>query len=256
MMFAHIYPAMIGVGILAGFMSGLFGIGGGIIVTPLLIMAYPALSGHKLPIEVVTGLSSAQGFFSSLISFLLHRNKHKPDWTIIQWFALPMALANFCASLTASSLPEGFILFIFGLLGLMSLVVTIFVKRPWYVLMEKRSLYLPLVGICLGVLCGLVGQGGGFIYLPVLISLFGLPIKQAVSTSAAIGIVGASGALFGRINGDLSFLQYTAELIVGIFVGSYLGSALSNRLAAPHLKKVLNVFIFLCSIQLILKAFW
>jgi uncharacterized membrane protein YfcA len=256
MMFAHLYPAMIGVGLLAGFMSGLFGIGGGIIVTPLLVMAYPALSGHALPIGVVTGLSSAQGFFSSLISFLLHRHQHQPDWSIIRWFAVPMALANFCASLTASSFPESWILFIFGLLGLLSLAVTFLVKRPWSVLLDQRAFYLPLVGTALGILCGLVGQGGGFIYLPVLMSLFGLPIRQAVSTSAAIGIIGASGALFGRIGGDLSFLHYTAELIAGIVVGSYLGSALSSRLAAAHLKKALNVFILLCSIQLILKAFW
>lgn len=62
-----IYPVMVGVGMVAGFMSGLFGIGGGIIVTPLLVLIYPILSGQKLPIEVVTGLSSAQGFFSSLV---------------------------------------------------------------------------------------------------------------------------------------------------------------------------------------------
>jgi len=254
-MFSHIYPGMIGVGILAGFMSGLFGIGGGIIVTPLLIILYPLISGQKLSIEVVTGLSSAQGFFSSLTSYFLHRGKHRPDWGIIKWFALPMALANFFTSLSAAYFPESFILFVFGALGLMSLIVTVFCKKPIELLCQNRSLYLPIVGIFLGVLCGAVGQGGGFIYLPVLIAMFGLPIKQAISTSAAIGIIGASGALFGRINGDLSFLHYTIELIFGILIGGYFGAGLSNRLTPDRLKLALNIFIFVCSLQLILKAF-
>jgi uncharacterized membrane protein YfcA len=252
----HFYPVMVGTGILAGFMSGLFGIGGGVIVTPLLVMVYPMLSGEKLGIEIVTGLSSAQGFFSSAVSYILHRKKNRPNWKIVKNFALPMALANFTASLLAGNFSERIILFTFGLLGLMSLVVTFSFKEPVKIFCEKNTLYLPLVGILLGILCGLAGQGGGFIYLPVLIYVFGAQIKQAISTSAAIGIIGSSGALFGRINGDLSFVNYTFELIGGIVIGGYVGAVISNRLNSDRLKVALNIFIFICSVQLIAKIFY
>ncbi|ARB29346.1 sulfite exporter TauE/SafE family protein [Pseudomonas tolaasii] len=248
-----IYPVMVGVGVMAGFMSGLFGIGGGIIVTPLLVLIYPILSGQKLPIEVVTGLSSAQGFFSSLVSFALHRIKFQPDWRVIRSFAIPMAVANFFASLHAEAFSEDFILFVFGLLGLMSLLVTYLFHKPVALFCDHPSLSLPLIGLVLGVLCGLVGQGGGFIYLPVLISLFGLQIKQAISTSALIGIIGASGALFGRVGSSMDFLGYTGELVLGIVVGGFLGAMLSHRLDPRHLKQALNAFILLCSIQLMLR---
>ncbi|MFT4190932.1 MAG: sulfite exporter TauE/SafE family protein [Comamonas sp.] len=245
---------MIGIGILAGFMSGLFGIGGGVIVTPLLIIAYPAVFKQTLSIALITGLSSAQGFFSSLISFLLHRKKHRPDWPLIQWFAAPMALANLLASLNAHRISENIVIFIFGALGLMSLLITIFNQSPWKFLAEKKFLYFPLTGMLLGILCGITGQGGGFIYLPVLISIFGLPIKQAISTSAATGIISASGAFFGRFNGDLDFLWPSIYLVGGIFIGSYFGVALSNKLSASSLKRALNLFILLCSTQLIFRA--
>jgi len=248
-----IYPVMVGVGVMAGFMSGLFGIGGGIIVTPLLVLIYPIVSGQKLPIEVVTGLSSAQGFFSSLLSFALHRVRFQPDWRVIRSFAIPMALANFFASLHADAFSENFILFVFGLLGLMSLLVTHLFHRPVALLCNHQSLSLPLIGLVLGVLCGLVGQGGGFIYLPVMISLFGLQIKQAISTSALIGVIGASGALFGRVGSTMDFLGYTGELMLGVLVGGFLGAMLSHRLDSRHLKRALNAFVLLCSIQLMLR---
>jgi uncharacterized protein len=253
MVAATVYPIMIGVGGLAGFMSGLFGIGGGIIVTPLLVLVYPMLSGHKLPIEVVTGLSSAQGFFSSFVSFGLHRVRFQPDWQVIRSFAVPMAIANFFASIHSSAFSESFILFVFGLLGILSLVVTYLFPKPLSVLCEHKAWSLPLVGIVLGILCGLVGQGGGFIYLPVLISLFGLHIKQAISTSAVIGIIGASGALLGRIGGEMVFLDYTGELVAGILLGGYLGAAVSHRLDAKLLKRALNAFVLLCSVQLMAR---
>ncbi|KAF2394474.1 sulfite exporter TauE/SafE family protein [Pseudomonas sp. NPDC087342] len=248
-----VYPMMIGVGVMAGFMSGLFGIGGGIIVTPLLVLVYPMLGGQKLPIEVVTGLSSAQGFFSSMVSFALHRVRFRPDWRVIRSFAVPMAIANFFASIHADAFSENFILFVFGLLGLMSLMVTYLFRRPVALLCNHQVVSLPLTGLILGVLCGLVGQGGGFIYLPVLISLFGLQIKQAISTSAVIGIIGASGALLGRVGSQMDFLDYTAELVVGILLGGYLGAALSHRLDSRHLKRALNVFVLLCSVQLMAR---
>lgn len=247
------YPVMTGVGVMAGFMSGLFGIGGGIIVTPLLVLVYPMLAGQKLPIEVVTGLSSAQGFFSSLVSFALHRVRFQPDWRVIRNFAIPMAVANFFASVHAEAFSENFILFVFGLLGLLSLLVTYLFRQPVALLCNYPTLSLPLTGLVLGVLCGLVGQGGGFIYLPVLISLFGLPIKQAISTSALIGIIGASGALFGRLGSTGEFLGYTGELVIGIVLGGFFGAALSHRLEARHLKRALNAFVLLCSIQLMAR---
>ncbi|MEE1890255.1 sulfite exporter TauE/SafE family protein [Pseudomonas carassii] len=249
-----IYPVMAGVGVMAGFLSGLFGIGGGIIVTPLLVLLYPMLSGQKLPIEVITGLSSVQGFFSSLVSFALHRVRFQPDWRVIRQFALPMALANFLASLQAGRFSEQFILLVFAVLGLLSLIVTYAFRRPVSVLVERPSLSLPLTGLLLGALCGLVGQGGGFIYLPVLISLFGLQIKQAISTSALIGIIGASGALLGRLGSMDTFLGYSVELVLGIVLGGYLGAALSLRLQSAHLKQALNVFILLCSMELMARV--
>lgn len=248
------YPIMLSVGAMAGFLSGLFGIGGGIIVMPLLVLIYPVLAEHTLPIATITGLSAVQGFFSSTMAFALHRGNFKPDWSIIKHFAIPMACANFIASMLAAAVDEASILFIFATLGIASLLVTYGVRRPVASMIENPTLWLPGVGLMTGALCGLVGQGGGFIYLPILISVFGLQIKQAISTSALIGIIAAGGALLGRLDTVSGFAAYAGELVAGVVLGGYLGAAVSHRLKPQQLKRILNLFIILCSLELMSRA--
>jgi uncharacterized membrane protein YfcA len=240
-------------GLISGFLSGMFGIGGGVIVTPMLVLLFPLVYGQKLPIEVVTGLSSAQGFFSSALSFF-HHKEIGLDLDLIKWFALPMAFSNFISSYVSVFVSEQYILLIFGLLGFFSLYLTFFIKSPIKFVLTYKKVCMPLIGATVGVLCGIVGQGGGFIYLPILVYIFGLNVKKAVPTSAAIGIIAAIGALLGRFNSLTIFAQFIPYLIVGIFVGSYFGSMVSKRMSQAKLKYAMNIFLFVCSLSFIYKA--
>lgn len=242
------------IGLISGFLSGMFGIGGGMIVTPLLILIYPMLTNQNLSIIAITGLSSAQGFFSSAVSFFFHRKTSPINKKLILTFAIPMATSNLIASYLSPNVDAKYILFIFGLLGFASLFITFFIKKPPVFFNKYSKTLIPLIGLVIGILCGIIGQGGGFIYLPILIYLFGLDIKSAIATSAAIGIIAAMGALFGRINTISIFLNYLPYLIIGIFIGSYFGSKISKSFSPENLKISVNLFILICSIALIIKS--
>lgn len=114
-------------------------------------------------------------------------------------------------------------------------------------------LQLAVYGIAIGLVTGLLGAGGGFLIIPVLVLLLGLPVKEAVGTSlliialnSLIGFAGDAGHY--KTNWHL-LLTVTMVAIAGIFAGT----ALSRKIHGPQLKKIFGWFVLLMGIYIIAK---
>jgi uncharacterized membrane protein YfcA len=112
---------------------------------------------------------------------------------------------------------------------------------------------LLLYGVGIGVTTGLLGAGGGFLLIPTLVILLGLPMKEAVGTSLMIialnSLVGFAGDL-GHFQIDWPFLlKVTSIAIVGVFSGSFL----STKIDGEKLKKGFGWFVFIMGGYIILK---
>lgn len=117
----------------------------------------------------------------------------------------------------------------------------------------KQRLLLAFEGLIVGVLTGVVGAGGGFLIVPVLVLLTGLEMKKAIATSLLIitikSLIGFLGDLQNlEFDWNLLFL-FTAISIVGIFVGTFLRKFISNK----GLKKGFGYFVLLMAIYIISK---
>ncbi len=119
---------------------------------------------------------------------------------------------------------------------------------------EFNYFIIILEGLFVGVVTGLVGAGGGFLIIPALVLLAGLPMKKAVGTSLMIiaikSLIGFTGDLSTSLIIDWSFLStFSLLAILGILLGSYL----SKSVDGSSLKKVFGYFVLLMAVIVILK---
>ena len=115
---------------------------------------------------------------------------------------------------------------------------------------EQYNLWLTLAaGAGVGLLTGILGVGGGFLIVPVLVMLVGLPIYQAVGTSLAIIAANSFAGLLGHLEGPVDLWLIVFFAAAGI-LGTYTGSKLAHRLPAQRLQQMFAIFIVALAIFL------
>lgn len=250
--------------VVMGLTLGLLGGGGSILTVPILVyvLGVDPVLGTAYSLFVV-GSTSVIGGWRKHVENLV-------DWKTGLVFAAPSLVAVFLTRyFLVPAIPDeivtiGDFLFtkdiaIMVFFGLVMLVASYSMirERENGNKEEKKPFNWPLIiieGLVVGVVTGLVGAGGGFLIVPALVLLVGLPIKKAVGTSLVIiaikSLIGFLGDVGSGQNIDWPFLLiFTAFSMAGMFAGIYL-----TRFVAPgKLKKGFGWFVLLMGIFIILS---
>lgn len=251
--------------IVMGLTLGLIGGGGSILTVPILVYLFdvdPVLStAYSL---FVVGLTSAVGSFSHFKS----GNVHIKTAVI---FGVPSIAAVYSVRkfimpiipdpvFTIGSIDVSKSLAVLVLFAVLMLLASITMIRKPMKQKEgpgKINYNYPLIfieGIVVGSITGLVGAGGGFLIIPALVLLAGLPMKQAVGTSLVIialkSLIGFTGDLGGELVIDYEFmLLFSLFAMVGILIGSYLTRFIPNE----KLKPVFGWFVLVMGVYILVK---
>lgn len=256
-------------GIAAGILSGLFGIGGGIVMVPSLI----ALFGMDILNANATSLTAMLlpvGIFGVIAYYKAGLINIKESL----WIAAGLFLGSFIggefainiSESTLAKLYSGFLLYIalsyFDVFTKISeLRIKYFSKKNESVIVSESTTsnnkHKPfwafiLVGFAAGIFAGMFGKGGGIIIVPILISIFRYEGKMAVATSlAALQLpVGLPSVLIYANNGYLNLVA-AALIAVGMVIGALIGSKIGIKLPAKQFKKVFAVFLLIVSVYMI-----
>jgi uncharacterized membrane protein YfcA len=263
-----------------GFLSGLFGVGGGFLTTPLLIFI-----GIPPAISVATGAN--QTLAASVSGTISHWRKGNVDLKMggvlvagglvgsvfgVWLFKILRDLGQL--ELTISIL----YVLLLGSLGFMMVIESArsWIRRrnvvaagrklhqhtwlhglPWKVRFPKSRLYisalLPLgLGFFVGVMSAIMGVGGGFIMVPAMIYLLGMPTLIVVGTSLfQIIFVTASVTFLQAAQNQTVDLVLALILLVGGVVGAEMGSRVSTRLMGEQLRAMLGILILLVGIKML-----
>lgn len=275
---------LIGLGGIVGLMSGLFGVGGGFLITPLLFFI-----GIPPAIAVATGAN--QVVASSVSGVLAHVKRRTVDFRMglvllaggLAGSALGVVAFTFLQRLGQVDLIVQLCYVVFlGLIGTMMLQESLralsasrrptakrqrlhdhnWVHRlPWKMKFRASGLYISvippfLVGLAVGVLAAIMGVGGGFIMVPAMIYLLGMPTKVVVGTSLfQITFVTAFTTLAHAVSYNTVDIMLAVLLIIGGVIGAQIGTQLGARLRAEQLRILLALLVLGVCAKLALDLF-
>ena len=258
------YGSMVILGVVLGFL----GAGGSILNVPILVYLL------SVPATQATGYSLVIVGTSALVAALEYFRCKQTDLRMAFIFGSPTILGVYLTrrylfpavpdpvfSLYSATLSKDtFIMLFFAVLMLMAAVSMIWSNKNVDSECPSRSgdrvnyPFIFVAGFCVGVLIGFVGAGGGFMILPGLVFLGGIPMRIAVGTSlviiAANSLIGFLGEIQASIAIDYGFL---GTIIALPLVGIVIGTQLNKKFSAGHLKAVFGWFVLVMGILVILK---
>lgn len=250
--------------IVVGLVIGLAGGGGSILTVPIFIYVF------HIPTVLATTYSLFVVGSTSLVGSVNHLWKGRVDLRVTLAFALPSFVSVYLSRrFLLPLLPDPMfrferfvlsksdaILYFFAIVMIIAARAMIRSDRPEQGQAadgHPRYGSLALDGLAVGLLTGTIGAGGGFLIVPMMVLLAGLPIQRAVATSVLIIAVNSFVGFLGDVHQtDLNWnflLPFTSLSIIGIFVGMYLA-----RFVAPDkLKKGFGWFVLLVGFYMIAR---
>lgn len=259
-----------GIGFVVGWLSGLFGVGGGFLLTPVLI-----LIGIPAPVAVASGANQTLG--ASVSGLMAQARRGNVDWLMggvlvaggllgslagVQLFAFLRAVGQVDAAVAIFYVV---VLGIVGTLMVMESLRAILRRRaavprrlhqhswahglPFKLRFRKSRLYISVippiaVGFCIGVLSAVMGVGGGFMLVPAMIYILGMPTSVVIGTSLfQVVCVTASVTFLQAVQVGGVDIVLTLLLLVGAVAGAQFGAAMGGRLRGEETRALLGLLV-------------
>ncbi len=245
---------LIGLGIFGGVLSGLIGLGGGIIMVPLLLYVPPLFGLPILGMKAVAGMTTVQSFAGGLFGAIGHNRFKRVSLPLATSVGVPMATAGLVTSHLSVQAPEAWLLITFAAMAATAGALMFVVRRR----REPEETGQPVfsrpravgLGVLVGALSGFIGQGGAFLYIPAMLVFLALPTRVTIGSALAVGVMSSSGVLLGRLGtGQIPWVE-TLFLVGGVIVGARLGSIVSQRVPHRNLHGLLTLIIVATTLKI------
>ncbi|WP_416310835.1 sulfite exporter TauE/SafE family protein [Pseudomonas sp. W03] len=243
-------------GACAGVLAGLFGVGGGLIIVPVLVYSF---SAHGFSADVLTqmavGTSLATIIFTSTNSVLEHHRRGAVRWRLFFWMTVGILVGSALGALTASKIQGHVLQKIIGVFAILVSIQMALGLQPRGGGELPGRVGLGVAGGLIGWASAIFGIGGGSLTVPFL-SWRGVSMQQAVATSSACGLpIAIAGAISFIVVGwhnaklpEMSVGFVYLPALVGIALASMffarIGARLAHRLPAKVLKRLFALLLF------------
>ena len=254
--------------VVVGFMAGFFGIGGGLIMVPILFYLF-SFAGveHAFVMHMAIGTSFSIIIPNSIISTITHMKFKAVDFSIVKTFGAFVAIGVVLGTIFAVSLKTSSLVLFFSIMTMFFAIYFLMAKekinpKP----REINLIYRVICGFLSGFLSAPMGIAGGVINTPIL-KMFGYPIKVAIGSSAAVGfliaLIGAMGfAVTGsflniKVPLSLGFINVPAFLIfvpITMFMAK-IGAKTVHKFDKRIIGKLFGIYLFIISCKLFYEYF-
>lgn len=242
-------------GMIAGFLSGLLGIGGGIVMAPLLLFVPPIFGFEPLAMQVVAGLTIVQGLLSCLFGSLIHKKFHFVSGQLTLYMGVSIFVMAVLGGAGSRFVSNDILLFIFSCLAgiaafLMIIPVKLDTERPDVDDLSFSRIRAVLASSGVGLLGGLVGQGGSFILIPLMTSYVRIPTRIAIGSNLAIVFLSSLAGFIGKAaTGQIEWFL-ALPIALTVIPASTIGAYVSRGLPVKGLRLILAVLIGLAAVRM------
>ena len=251
-------------GLLSGFLAGLFGIGGGAILVPILIFTFPLLGVDPVVVaHMAVGTSLAIIIPTAVQSFRAHRKTGTSNDDMLRRWFMWVPFGVFAASFIVGSVSGDVLRVVFMVIASIIAIKMLFNQQSWTLAGQLPARPITNgVGFCIGFLSTFMGIGGGNLN-NLFMTSFGQTIHQAVATSSGLGILIAIPATVGYIyagwgaetlpNWSLGYVNVLAAAMVIPFsmMSAPLGAHLAHRLPRRGLEVAFGCFLVVVIVRML-----
>jgi uncharacterized protein len=255
--------ALLGTGVIAGLLAGLLGVGGGIVIVPVLYHVFTLLGiDETLKMHIAVGTSLATIVPTSIASSIAHYKKGNIDKNLVSQLIPGVLVGVIVGTYSSGLISSGTLTIIFAVIALMVSGNMILGSKSFRI--SDRLPSRPgttVIATCIGSLSALMGIGGGTLSVPIL-NAFKVPMHKAVGTGAALGILisipGSAGFIYNGLGAEnlpplsigylnlIGFALITPTTMKMAPIGAEIGHKIDQNL----LKKLFAVFLGLTSLKM------
>ena len=252
------------IGILAGFLAGLLGIGGGLITVPSLLLIFHLLDfPTPYAMQMAVGTSLGAMVFTAASSAWAHYKQKGVNWHLFNLLTPGIVIGALLGAIIADELPSKQLALLFGcficLIGLYFLLPSKSLEERNCV--PPHFLMCSVVAIFIGAISTILGIGGGMIIVPML-TAFHTPLRNAISTSAVIGFfiafIGALSFLYLGLKQQtstesLGYLYMPAFIFISLTssISAPFGAKLAHALPTAALKRIFGIVLIIVGILMV-----
>lgn len=245
---------LLGIGLVGSFLSGLLGVGGAILLIPLLLYLPPMLGAGRFSMVEIGGMTIVQVLAASLAGLAMHRRQGHFSRAVAWPMSVAIGIGSAIGGAGARYVPDATLQAIFAGIALAAAGLMFLPAAPDSGEAELPADFKPgraaaLAG-AVGVISGLMGAGGAFLLAPLMRTALGLPLRLIIGTSLAVVAVSAGAGTIAKALTHQIPWGPTGYLVAGALLGAPLGAKVSKRLPVKALRWTLAVVIALTAIKM------
>jgi uncharacterized protein len=241
------------IGFVGSFISGMLGIGGAIINFPMLLYIPALLGVAHFTAHEVSGITAIQVFFATIGGVLAYRKSGFLNKTLIAYMGISILIGSFIGGFGSSHMPESGINIVYGILALLA-VIMMFVPRKGIddipLDQVKYNKWLAaLFAFIVGVGAGIVGAGGAFLLVPVMLTVLKIPTRMTIASSLAITLISSIGSVSGKIaTGHVEILP-SIIVVIASLIAAPIGANIGKKVNTKILQIIMGILILATAIK-------
>jgi uncharacterized protein len=241
------------IGFVGSFISGMLGIGGAIINYPMLLYMPVMLGVGHFTAHEVSGITAIQVFFATIGGVLVYRKGGYLNKTLTAYMGISILIGSFIGGFWSTHMPESGINIVYGILALIAVIMMFVPKKGIDNIPLEQVKFnkwtAALFAFMVGGGAGIVGAGGAFLLVPIMLVVLKIPTRMTIASSLAITLISSIGAVSGKIFTGQVVILPSLIMVVASLIASPIGANAGKRINTKVLQTIMGILILVTAVK-------